>query len=213
MKNSIICIFVFFTTVLSAGAQEAKKLLDEVSQKVRSYENIVLDFKYALSNEVEDVSQETRGDVSLAGNKYRLNIMGTNQIFDGTNLYIIIPEDEEVNISKQNESDDTSVTPSKMLTFYESGYNFKMDISQNVKGRKIQYVKLTPIDAENNEMQELLLGIDSQTKNIYKLIQKQKNGTQIIITVQDFKTNQPLSKTLFTFDESKYEDYYINRLD
>ncbi|HEU4496030.1 MAG TPA: outer membrane lipoprotein carrier protein LolA, partial [Flavobacterium sp.] len=28
-----------------------------------------------------------------------------------------------------------------------------------------------------------------------------------------FKTNQPLSKNQFTFAESKYPNYYINKLD
>ena len=73
-------------------------------------------------------------------------------------------------------------------------------------------MKLTPIDS-NAEVKSILLGIDKQTKNIYNLIQEQDNGTKITITVNSFKANQPLSETLFTFDENKYSDYYINRLD
>ena len=49
--------------------------------------------------------------------------------------------------------------------------------------------------------------------NIYNLIEIGKNGIQTTLTVNSFKTNEPLSKTLFTFDESKYKDYYINKLD
>ena len=97
-----------------------------------------------------------------------------------------------------------------MLTFYRSGHNYAWDILQNVGGRKIQYVKLTPIDS-NTEIQSILLGIDMGTKHIYKLIQTGKNSTKTTITVNSFKTNQPLSKSLFTFDEAKYEEegYYI----
>ncbi len=89
-----------------------------------------------------------------------------------------------------------------------------MDIVQNVKGRKIQFVKLTPIDS-NAEIKDILLGIDVQTKHIYKPIQTDAKGTKYTLTVNSFKTNQPLSKTLFTFDEAKYKDdgYYINKLD
>jgi hypothetical protein len=87
-----------------------------------------------------------------------------------------------------------------------------MDIEQNIKGRKIQYVKLTPIDS-NSEIKYILLGIDSQTKHIYNLIQIGKNGAKTTLTVNSFKTNEPLSKTLFTFDANKYRDYYINKLD
>ena len=61
--------------------------------------------------------------------------------------------------------------------------------------------------------QNILLGIDSQTKHIYNLIQTQDNDTKITITVKSFKTDQELAKNLFTFEEARYEDFYINRLD
>lgn len=210
IKKITLLLFVFGITTMQA--QSAKGLLDEVSKKVKSYNNIVINFKYSLNNPAENVDQETRGEVTLQGNRYLLNLMGTEQMYDGKKLHVIIPEDEEINISTLNEEDGASVTPSKMLTFYEDGYTYKMDIEQNVQGRKIQYVKLIPIDSKS-DLREILLGIDKQTKHIYKMIQKQNNGTNVTITVNSFKTDQPLSKTLFVFDESKYSSYYINRLD
>lgn len=210
-KLSIILIALFITTFTQA--QDAKSLLKEVSEKVKSYDYIAIDFKYNLNNSKENVNQDTRGDVTLQGDKYVLNMLGTTRIFDGKKIYTIVPEDEEVTISSYNPKDDKEITPSKMLTFYENGYNYKMDIVQNVKGRKIQYVKLMPIDS-NAEIKNILLGIDVQTKHIYKLIQTDNQGTKYTLTVNSFKTNLPVSKTLFTFDEAKYkkDGYYINNL-
>ena len=214
MKN-ISILMIAILSVFSVNAQDATKaktLLNEVSSKVKSYENMVIDFKYTLENSAENMSQETRGDVSINGDKYLLNLMGTTQIFDGKKIYTIIPEDQEINISNYVAEDDNNITPSKMLTFYQEGYTYKWDISQDIKGRKIQYIKLTPIDS-NADVKNILLGIDSQTKHIYNLIQTQDNGTKITITIKSFKTNQPLAKTLFTFKEDRYKDFYINRLD
>lgn len=214
MKN-ISILMIAILSIFSANAQDntkAKTLLNEVSSKVKSYENMVIDFKYTLENAAENMSQETRGDVSINGNKYVLNLMGTTQIFDGKKIYTIIPEDQEINISNYVAEDDNNITPSKMLTFYQEGYTYKWDITQDIKGRKIQYIKLTPIDS-NADVKNILLGIDSQTKHIYNLIQTQDNGTKITITIKSFKTNQPLAKNLFTFKEDRYKDFYINRLD
>ena len=210
-KLSILLIALFITTF--SHAQDAKTLLKEVSAKAKSYDNISIDFKYNLNNSKENVNQETRGDVTLQDDKYVLNMLGTTRIFDGKNIYTIVPEDEEVTISAYNPKDDKEITPSKMLTFYEKGYTYKMDIEQNVKGRKIQYIKLIPIDSKA-EIKDILLGIDVQTKHIYKLIQTDDKGTKYTLTVNSFKTNQPVSKTLFTFDEAKYkkDGYYINKL-
>ena len=210
-------LLVFAIAILTAGlvnAQDAKSLLNEVSSKVKSYDNIQIDFKYSLNNAKENVSQDARGDVTIKGDKYMLNMMGTSRMFDGSKIYTVVPEDEEVTISTVDPSDEKTITPSEMLTFYERGYTYKMDISQTVKGRKIQFVRLAPIDS-GAEIKDILLGIDARTKHIYKLIQTDDNGTRYTITVNSFKTNQPLSKTLFTFDENKFEKdgYYINRLD
>ena len=210
--KKIIFIFALLLSFNAVAQDDAKTLLDEVSNKVKSYDNISIDFKYMLHNASENIKQETRGDVIMQGEKFKLNILGITRIFDGKTLYSISPEDEEVTISSENLDDENNITPSKMLSFYEDGYSYKMDIVQNVKGRKIQYVKLTPIDSDS-EIKLVLLGIDAQTKHIYNLIETGNNGTKTTLTVNSFKTNEPLSKTLFTFDESKYKDYYINKLD
>ncbi|GEP50745.1 membrane protein [Flavobacterium noncentrifugens] len=207
-----ITLLLLFGFTIQAQDKKAKELLDQVTAKVKSYDNIVIDFKYTLNNAKENINQESKGNVTLQGNMYVLNLMGVTKIFDGKKTYTINPEDEEVSVTKFNEKDENAITPSKMLTFFNSGYKFAWDIVQNVKGRKIQYIKLIPISSKD-QRKEILLGIDSQTKNIYNLIEIGKNGTKTTLTVNSFKTNQPLSKNQFTFTESKYPNYIINKLD
>lgn len=210
-----LLLFLSSISLQAQDAQKAKALLDEVSAKVKTYNNIVIDFKYTLNNPKENINQESKGNVaieSVTSGKYNLNFMGVNKIFDGKKIYTIVPDDEEITISKFDESDKDAITPGKMLTFFNSGFKYSWDILQNVKGRKIQYVKLTPISSKD-QRKEILIGIDVQTKNINNIIETGKNGTKTTLTVNSFKTSQPLSKNHFTFTESKYPNYYINRLD
>ena len=213
MKKILSTVLLLFTviSIYSQGADKAKSLLDQVYDKVSGYENIQVDFKYVLQNSEANINQETRGDVTLEGEKYLFNYLGSQQLYDGNKVYTIVPENEEVTIEDRSEEENT-ITPSKMLTFYREGHSFQWDILQDVQGRKIQYVKLVPIDT-NSEIASILLGVDVETKHIYKLIETGKNGTMTTITVNSFKTNQPISETLFTFDEAKYQEagYYIIR--
>ena len=211
-KFLLIVILLFFSFTVQAQDKNAKQLLDQVTAKVQSYNSIVIDFKYSLNNAKENINQDSKGNVIMKGNQYVLNFMGVTKIFDGKKTYTIVPEDEEITISNINEKDDNAITPSKMLTFFNSGYKYSMDIIQNVKGRKIQYIKLVPTSSKD-QRKEVLLGIDIKTKHIYNLIEVGKKGTKTTLTVNSFKTNQPLSKNQFTFAESKYPNYYINKLD
>ncbi len=211
MRKLFLLALILTSTFTNAqNSEKAKTLLDKVYNKVKSYDNIFVDFKYTLNNTEVNINQETRGNVTLSGDKYVLNSFGAQQLFDGSKVYTIVPDNEEVTI--ESKTDDESISPSKMLTFYKEGHTYQWDILQNVKGRKIQFVKLIPIDT-NSEIATILLGIDIETDHISKLIYTGKDATKTTIIVNSFKTNQSLSKTLFTFDENKYkeEGYYIIR--
>ncbi|PCJ95025.1 MAG: hypothetical protein COA50_11280 [Flavobacteriaceae bacterium] len=213
MKKIVLLTALLISSIAinAQNSSKAKALLDEVYTKVQSYDNIYINFKHSLNNTEANISHETRGDVTMQGDKYVFNYMGSQQMFDGKKVYTIVPENEEVTIEDKS-TDDNTITPSKMLTFYKQGHTYEWDILQNLQGRKIQFVKLVPMDT-NSEIKSILLGIDVETKHIHKLIETGGNGTKTTITVNSFKTDQTLSKTLFTFDENKYKDegYYIIR--
>ena len=208
----ILSIIISFLGQAQSSNSEAQIILDEVSDKVNSYESMILKFRYVLENTEENIRQETSGDITLEGEKYILNILGITRLYNGESLFTISPEDEEVTISSNNTTEENTITPSELLSFYKDGYTYDMDIAQNINGRKIQYIKLTPIDSDS-EIKYVLLGIDLNTKHVYKLIEIGSNDTKTTLTINSFKTNQNLSKKLFKFDPTKYSDYYINNLD
>ncbi|WP_291089121.1 outer membrane lipoprotein carrier protein LolA [Flavobacterium sp. BFFFF1] len=207
-----VVVMCFISVAATAQDKKAQDLLNEVTAKVKSYDNIAIDFKYTLNNTKENINQESSGNVVMKGNQYVLNFMGVTKLYDGKKVYTIVPEDEEISISKVDEKDANTITPSKMLTFFNKGYKFKWDIQQTVKGKKLQYIKLVP-DDKKDKRKEILVGIDTQTKQIYNVIELGKNGTKTTLVVNSFKTNQTLPKNQFTFVESKYPNYYINKLD
>src|SRR6478735_5868629 len=93
-KNFIqIAFLLIFGLSIQAQDQKAKALLNEVTAKVKSYENITIDFKYCLNNSKENINQESKGNVTMKGNQYVLNLMGVTKLFDGKKIYTINPED------------------------------------------------------------------------------------------------------------------------
>ncbi len=209
---TLLAIFFVSAFASAQDAQKAKQLLDEVSAKVKSYDNVAIEFRYTVRNLKESLSQDSRGNVTIQEDKYVSNFLGTTEIFDGKKKYTIIPEDEEITIESYDPSDQNTFSPSKMLTFYTQGYTYSWDSLLLISGKKIQFVKLKPTDSKS-EVKEILLGIDNITKNIYQLIQISKDGTRSELSIISFKPNQALSKNHFTFVANKYSNYYINRLD
>ena len=215
MKKLVVLLIaiILSTTAIAQVDTRAEQLLDVVSEKMNTYENIYVEFNYKLHNAEENVNQETRGNVTMKGDLYNVNFLGVNQLFDGKKVYTIISEDEEVNVSDADAEDAETLTPSKFFSFYKNGFTYSWDVIENMNGRKIQFVKLIPIDS-NSEINSVLLGVDVRTNHIYRLIETGNNSTVTTLTITKFKTDQPLSSKIFLFDETKYvkEGYLINKL-
>ncbi|MCH1517131.1 MAG: outer membrane lipoprotein carrier protein LolA [Flavobacteriaceae bacterium] len=209
MKNSLLLLLFLTNLCFAQGYDQAKNLLDQVSVQIKSKENIRFAFSYVLENKKEQIRQEMEGDVTLSGDRYKLNFLAAEQLFDGTKIYTIVPENEEITISVPENEDDVSVNPSKLLSFYEKGYGYEWDIQQRVMGKNIQFIKLLPIE-NSSEVDYLLLGIDIDRLEVYRLIEVGANGTITTLTLNNQESNIILPTDYFVFDQNKYPNYYIN---
>jgi len=217
MKQVLIAVVMLVCfTGFSQDDQKAKALLDAVSEKMGSYDNMYIEFSSNLVNEEAGINENDEppilGKITLQKEKYNLDYLGNKFIFDGKKLYVINNEDKEVTTNDGDiDEGDGFIYPSKLLTFYKEGYSFSWGTLATEKGRKIQYVKLIPIDSAS-EIKEVQLGIDNKTNHIYKLIQVGANGSKTTFKINAFKSNQELSEKMFIFDEKKYLslDYIID---
>jgi outer membrane lipoprotein-sorting protein len=210
MPMRLLFLLMGFSFIAMAqGPEQAKYLLNKVSTEIKTHQNLRLEFQYVLENKEEQIRQETEGKVTLAGDQYLLEFLDVIQLFDGEKLHTIVPENEEITISTPDLDEAISVNPSKLLSFYEEGYDYQWDISQRVMGRTIQFVKLIPSE-ENNDIRYLLLGIDIDENSIYRLIEIGNNKTTTTLTILNQEENISLPNDYFEFDSSEYPSFYIN---
>lgn len=209
-KTFSLFIFIFAFTYTNAQ-NKAEDLLNKVSTKMAAFENMYIKFEYILENKEVDIRQETEGEVYTESEKYNLSFMNNSFIYDGTNTYIIVNDDEEVNVI-DGSSDEDMLNPTKLLFFYKEGFNYIWKESKTINGNPIQNIKLIPIDS-NSESSHFILGINTNTQLITSISEIGNNGTVTTFKIQEFKSNQDISKNLFIFDEAKYraENYTINK--
>jgi outer membrane lipoprotein-sorting protein len=208
-KTIVLLVHIFIASLaFSQNSEKATLLLDEVSNKMESYQNMTIHFNETLSNEAAGIQEgdepPLEGIITLQGEKYNLSYLGNTFIYDGKKLYVINNEEKEVTISEEDiNGDDGFIYPSKLLTFYREGYNVQIGSLKNINGRKIQFIILTPIDSKS-EIVKIEFALDLNTKHLYQLIQTGLNGSKTKFTITEFKHNQTLSNSLFSFDKEKY---------
>ena len=215
MKNIISKIIVSSLVVGAVGftnAQKidakAKKILDDITANYKSKKNSY--FKFSFGNGTNgQVGKTEPGIYYSAGDKYKLKIMETEQIFDGNKIYNINTEDMEVTVAKPNGSS-SMFSPINYLSTYRNDYNVTYEGKKNVNGVNADFIKLTPV--KSNGIKYVYLFVDSVKKQMVKLEQHGNNKDVAVIAIKEYKENQALDSGMFVFDKNKYKNYLITEL-
>ena len=197
-------LFVFVTGVFTmVFAQKvdsnAKNILDVVSAHYKSKNAIYFKLIYAT------VGKNEMGEFYASKDKYRLKIMGSEQIFDGNKIYSINEEEQEVTVSKSNGGENV-LSPMSYLEAYKKNYNIIYVSKKNNQ----DIIKLTPI--KNNKMKQVLLYINFAKKQIEKVEQYTVNNAKTSIIISQYKENIAVSSSVFSFNKNQYKNYLITEL-
>ncbi len=200
--KKILSVFVtgVFTMVFAQKVDSnAKSILDAVSAHYKSKNAIYFKFIYATAGKNEI------GDFYASKDKYRLKIMGSEQIFDGNKIYSINEEEQEVTISKTNNGENM-LSPMNYLELYKKNYNIIYVSKKNNQ----DIIKLTPI--KSNKIKQVLLYINFAKKQIEKVEQYAANNTKTSIIISQYKENIAMSSSVFSFNKNQYKNYLITEL-
>ncbi|RKS98091.1 LolA family protein [Chryseobacterium defluvii] len=186
---------------------KAKKILDDITANYNSKNNTY--FKFSFGSGIKgQVTKTEPGIYYAAGDKYKLKIMDTEQVFDGNKIYNINAEDMEVTIAKPNGG--SMFSPINYLTSYRKDYNVTYNGKKTVNGVNTDFIKLTPVKA--NGLKYVYLFVDSAKKQMVKLEQHGTNQDVAVIAIKEYKENQDLDPNMFVFDKNKYKNYIITEL-
>ena len=187
---------------------KAKTILDAISTQYKSKNNVYFKFVYGTGNS-KKITRTEPGIFYSAKDKYKLKIMGTEQIFDGKKLYNISAEDQEVTVAKPT-GNEQMFSPLNYIEEYKKGYNVKYMGKLMVNGVNSDFIKLTP--TSKNGIQEVNLFVNDAKKQIVKVEQFSSNKSVSVIAISDYKENQILSSALFNFDKDQYKNYLVTEL-
>ena len=211
LKKVTLGIFALGTAA-SFSAQKvdakAKSILDAVSSNYKAKNNVYFKFVYGTGNG-KNVTKTEPGIFYSAKNKYKLKIMGTEQIFDGSKIYNISAEDQEVTVAKPT-GNEQMFSPLNYIEEYKKGYNVKYVGKVRVNGVNTDYIKLSP--TKNNGIKEVNLFVNTAKNQLVKLEQFSADNSVSVIAISDYRENQNLSNSMFSFDKAQYKNYIVTEL-
>lgn len=182
---------------------EAKKILDAVSAKFKTFTTVQADFSYSVENGSGKVLSIKTGKLWMKGTKYRISFSGQEIFSNGTTVWNYVKEDNEVTISKLDPSSG-NITPQKLFTnFYDKDYRYILNGEKKNGTKTLQEIELTPLD-KSKPFHKLYVHVDKTGKTIYSVKMLENAGNRYNYTVTSLKTNQPIADNQFVFDKTKY---------
>ena len=214
MNNKIlISFFTLLISFLGSSAQapkgmgksdpEAKKVLDAVSMKFKTFKTMKASFTLKIENAAGKVQGTKTGSVLMKGVKYQVSITGQEIFCDGTSIWTLDKSAKEVQLSTLDNSSG-SITPQKLFTnFYDKDFLFYLNPDIKRDGKTYQVVELTPID-KGKPFFKILIEVDKATKVIMSTRVFEKSGNRYLYAINSFSTNTPILDDAFVFSNKKY---------
>lgn len=203
-------IFIFFVTAISVlttfgqgNDPAAKKILDAVSNKFKTFKAVQAAFTLKNEDASGKVLGTKKGSVSMKGQKYYVNITGQEIFCDGTTVWTYDKSANEVTITKVDPSANT-ITPQKLFTnFYDKDFLYKLNGEKKEGSKTLQEIEMTPVD-KTKQFHKVYLMVDKNAKSIYSTRVLDKAGNRFTYTMNTINGKAPLTDAMFAFDKSKY---------
>jgi outer membrane lipoprotein carrier protein len=211
MKSAFLTYLVLTGFIVTRGQNnsiskndpDAKKLLDQVSAKVKSYKNIQAEFTLEIQNAAGKTEGKKNGTLYLKGTQYHVSITGQEIFCDGKSSWSYDKSSNEVTISKVDPGVKT-ISPEKFFTdFYDKDFLYKLNGEVKQGKKTLEELELTPVD-KTKAFYKVYLYIDKATHMLYSLKSLEKNGAKDILTISHLIGNSPISDDLFVFNKAKY---------
>jgi outer membrane lipoprotein-sorting protein len=206
MKKSVLlvtlCCSIFFG-FSQDNDPEAKKVLDAVSAKFKTFPAVQATFTLKIEDGKGKVQGTKNGTVSMKGSKYKVNVTGQEIYCDGTTIWTYDKAANEVNISLVDPTANT-ITPQKLFTnFYDKDFLYKLNGEKKVGTKTVQEIEMTPVD-KTKAFHKVYALIDKKTQTIYSTRVMEKNGNKYTYTVNSMNGKAALPDASFIFDKKKY---------
>src|SRR5687768_11672479 len=208
--KKIYTFFILITAGFLANAQtsvkndpDAKKILDAVSAKFKTFKSAKASFVYKVENAAGKALSTKNGSVYMKGTKYRVSIVGQDIYCDGNNIWTYDKSANEVTITKFD-TENTTLTPQKLFTnFYDKDFLYKLNGEKKQGSKTIQEIEMTPTD-KSKPFHKVFVYINKSGKTITGTKVLEKSGSRYNYTVNSLTPNTAIADSYFIFDTKKY---------
>lgn len=206
----ILILFLLVATGLNAQTlvdQDAKNLLDRVSQSFEDAKRSSVDFELIIR--FSESNQEIqKGKLLQDQERFRVQIGNQEIINNGEDIYMILKDQNIAQLNSASSSEESSeadlMNPRELMKMYKSGdYEYGIVGEEDVEGKRVVLVEFKPLDRYADYSKMRIAIEKTNDKPIYFKIFN-KDGTQFTLKMIKLDFRPTISDNSFKFNQSDY---------
>ena len=198
-KLIIFIILTLLNITVSAQKELAKDILERLSSKTESCDNITIKFIFLFENKSQNIEEQKEGTLIVEKEKFRLEMNAQTIINDGETQWVYLSDLNEVQIM-EDDPEDEMMNPNKLLTIYKENYKYNYVGTISEEGKRLHMIEFFP--KERKEFIKINIAINAIRDQLERITLYDKSGGTYTYSITSLISNTKIKPFIFNITDS-----------
>lgn len=211
MKRGFIACLTLLLSLPVCFAQQDAKAVDILNKASAAYlkaGGVKAAFSIQLLQSKGVKGERVQGSIRLKGQKFKLEVEDMTTWFDGSNQWVYLKNNREVNVSNPTEEELLTINPINVFQLYKHGYTCSYKGTGTSAGFSVQNIVLTPKD-KYSQVAGIQVAFDKNSLRPVTIVITNKDKSGTTVTITSYQSGNAFSDNLFVFPAKEYPNTQV----
>lgn len=211
MKYLLVGLLFITSVSFAQSDQKSKQILDKISNDIKGLSSFYIDFTMNISNPSTGQKSNDKGSGYVKGQRYYASLGNNILISNGMKNWTVVKEEKVTYQSDVDEDDDDAITPKKIMTIWEDGFNSRYDKTATINGKSVHQISLFPTNPRDVNYHTIVLYVTTDKNELYQGVMRTKDGATMTYTITKFEKNKAVEDSKFVYNPRNFPGYQLIR--
>ena len=205
----LLTAILISVTVLQAQQEDRSKgILDQVTEKTKSFKTISAEFSFTNDNDEMDIHENIDGSIKIKGEKYVLTLPEMQIFSNGESIWNYMENGNQVTISNIDDTGSDLMDPANLFNIYEKGFQSKFVEEKTVDGKAVYVIDLFP-ETDEQDVVKITITINKSTMMLQSAQLLSTDGNTYGIDIKTLEPDKDIPDSELVFNPNNFSDLEV----
>lgn len=205
----LLTAILISVTVLQAQQEDrSKAILDQVTEKTKSFKTISAEFSFTNDNDEMDIHENIDGSIKIKDKKYVLTLPEMQIYSNGETIWNYMENGNQVTISNIDDTGSDLMDPANLFNIYEKGFQSKFVEEKTVDGKAVYVIDLFP-ETDEQDVVKITITINKSTMMLQSAQLLSTDGNTYGIDIKTLEPDKDIPDSELAFNPDNFSDLEV----